>query len=250
MDLTALRLAFDKFMAVDLSAVTDALDATALSDAEKDAYINRALEVCGLSLYLYNRVAFAPTNGQGSYQFSDVASFTNVVMLSVDRVMLDGSWIRDYTRRVGLFTFDQFRSRFPSYTTAVAGVPVAATVVGRSLLFDKPFDASAASDAGYVWGRHMPRALVDGGYEEPVDVPSHLHETVAQIAAVRAAMMTFDAEQEQARLQTYAQDAYTLLVAEFKRSFIALHGRDPEVDELRESCSVYRHVEGKNLARQ
>lgn len=250
MDLTALRLAFDKFITVDLSAVTDSLDASALSDAEKDAYLNRALEVCGLSLYIYNRVAFAPVNGVSNYTFSSTSYFTDVVMLSVDRVMLDGVWLRDFTRRTGLFTFDQFRARFPNYTSAASGVPVAATVVGRSLQFDKPFNAGAAGDAGYVWGRHLPRALVDGGYDEPADVPAHLHETVAQIAAVRAAMMTFDSEQEQARIQTYAQDAYALLVAEFKRSFIAVHGRDPETSELRESCSVYRHVEGKNLARQ
>lgn len=237
MTLLDLRSLMDKYLVADL----DAYDGTAPTSGQKDTVLNRSLRLVGQALYLYkNDVLLTLVNTQQTYDY-DGGDFAQV-MLDVDAVHYNGAFLRDFTRKIGVFTVPQFDARFPSWRAATAGEPTAVCSNGKSLIFDKPANTTAAGNDCYARGRVLPIAL--SGDSSVPEIPEHCHEIIAMLGAIIYAMPTATVDEQWFRLQNYQANTMDVLMTTFKRQFRAAHGRDPDSDRMRESCSVYRVVEG------
>lgn len=238
MTLAELRTLLDAHMAEDL----DGYDGLTPSDGQKDDVINWGVRMVGLSLYLFGDVAFTPTEGDRDFSLCNKNSFSKEI-LTPDHVVLDDVPLRDATRRIGLWSYDQFTRWFPQVRTASNGTPTAASFTAGRIVFDKPFDASAAAATGnYVVGRFLPEDLSGDG-SEPTDIPTHLHETIVYLAAIKWSLPNATVDEQYNRLRSYSSESVPLLIAEFTRQYRDTHGRDPSADMLRQSCAVYKATE-------
>lgn len=231
-ELKALTL---KLLAYDL----DGYDGASPSDSQVYAVLNWALRSIGLSIYLYEEVEFTLANGVRQISLDDTTTFGKAI-ITVDQVMVEGAYLRDFTRRVGMWRTDQFTRWYRDASTVASDLPVAVTVMGNSLSFNCPSDDNYECS---LWGRVFPAPIVASSHESPDDIPTHLHEAIAYIAAVKWAMPNATVDDQYRRLQTYSGEAIDILVAEFKRGYKEMHGRDPEISILRESCAAFKTVE-------
>lgn len=236
MQLTEIRTLLDKLLAYDL----DGYDGLAPLNAQKDAIINWGLRQVGLSLYLYGDVTLTLAENDRVISLSDTKFAKE--MLSIDSVRIGSNTLRDATRRYGLYTADQFRAWYPNAASATAGVPDAATHLNDSLVFNRPVNAATAG-AHTARGRYLPKPLVDSSYLTPLDVPTHLHEIIAYMAAIKWAMPNATVQEQMQRLQMYSGESLPMLTQEFIREYRNVHGREPGVHILRQASAAYKMTE-------
>lgn len=141
--------------------------------------LNQALSYIGELVPLYDSsVAVSITGSVYEYPLKDMGRS----MATIDTVSVDGELLKGYTNKPGeLYVWEQFLSYYPNYATSSPGKPEAATVYGQKLLL-VPTPKQVYSCL--VAGRYRPAPLVSDS-DEP-DIPEHLHEIVAILAATLA----------------------------------------------------------------
>lgn len=229
----------DELVALDLNTTVD--PSAVGYDARRTEMIDWAVRLLSTSVYLYGDVTLSIANNDREFNLDDTAKFGRA-MLTIDRVRLGTTtWLRDATRRIGLFSVDQFNIAYPTHRTAAAGVPVAGCVAYNRLILDKPCNNTIATDDGFVIGRYVAALDTSDTNDVPTDLPVHLHECIAYLAAIKFTMPNADESDQWNRLKVYSQEASAMMIADFRRSYRMVHGSDPDKDRMRESCAIYRY---------
>lgn len=214
MTLAELRTRTRNFLLYDL----DSFYGASPSDADLDESINWAIRSLGRRLFLYDpKIAFTVT-GTGTYDIES-SSFSRTCLF-VDKVIINGTILRDFYNRFGLYTLDQLDARYPSWRTTT-GTPTAAALSSQ-LLFLYPAPTAPISGC-FVSAQYLPASLSSSG--QTPDIPLELHEAIAFLAAFNQALPTATEQEQYERLKAYKSETFELIDQVRSRQF-ASHRRE------------------------
>lgn len=148
-------------------------------------------------------VTLTLTTGQMGYSLSSTAFSKR--MIGVTSVYLDGvPLFRSLGDRSGLWSYSELERDRPYWRNLANGTPEIALQTDTSCLYLIPApDAAASAKSCKVSGFVYPADLTSASLESSIDLPLELHECVAYLAAVRAAMPVCTEEEAWRRVNAY-----------------------------------------------
>ena len=178
----------------DLDAMDiDADGSETPSTTELDAGIERATKLMGRRLFFYGPITLTLASGIAIYSL-DGAAFAKQ-MLGIDQVHVGSAFLRDYYSEPGLFTAEQLTARYPTWPSAASGTPIAAAQMGHQLLLHPKPNTNGSATAV---GQYMPASFSE--------IPSYLHEQLAQLAAAYLSLPHLTEEEQWLRYKTLNED--------------------------------------------
>jgi hypothetical protein len=192
------------------------------SDAKVTAVLNWALRSISIRLNLYApSVVFTPVNGSASYPLRGTAFARR--LLEVHQVIVNGEPLRDYTGRLVPMGFFEFQTHYPLWRSQTSGKPLATAVDGDTLVFDKPFNsATISAGSNFISGRILAPDLVSAG--DIPEIPIEAHESIAYLAAVKAATPNATEQEGWTRLEAFSKAQSELINELAQRQQITIGG--------------------------
>lgn len=203
MVLSELRTLQTSFLDYDL----DNFDGEEPTSVQQNAQINRALRTIGKELFIVDpKVGFSPKYNVDIYSLDKIGTVTKRVVRPF-YVTINGNklWNADETD-YGMWGFQRFVQDFPTWESASTGTTSKAVIYGsRGLILHlRPSVEIEASTSNFIAGQVVPNDLVHDN-DDPSDqgVPREIHEAIAYLAAVYAAMPNVTEQEGWARLQAF-----------------------------------------------
>lgn len=193
------------------------LSATPESPTNADwlVVINQALRDISRRILLFSdAVTLTLTAGTFRYNLRDTTTpIVSSRVLQPVSVCINGSALRDrFSRGPGLWSFYELQSQFSAYASASNGTPSAAVWLGNNgggnLLLYPPPSSTVAEGTNTVAGLTLPTdcALSGGAFPATVPaVPEEVHESIAALAAVYAALPGVTEQEAWQRVSAYSR---------------------------------------------
>jgi len=210
MTLSEMRTLVGELLALDL----DNFKGETPGAADLTTQLNAGLRWVSREIYLFNpKVTLTPVASQAIQNVQDTT--TPVVtqkMIRVYSVTINGKKLRKYgTDQVGLWSYAQLETEYPSWEAHDAGVPVRAVQFNEGkIILDPAPSAQVISDgSNFLAGRVYAPPLVNGsGDSTEPDIPIDLHEAVCFVTAVYASDPQIAADEALQRVKRYSARAY------------------------------------------
>lgn len=191
----------DNYLAYDL----DGYFGTAPTDAQVVAALNDALLDVSDAAYLVKPdIALTLTESQYSYAFDSALAFPAATLpLKVLKVVVNGNVLKTMDgRRSGLWTMREVEDLRPGWRDDDDGVPTKAWVVADKLyLHPAPSAAVVSAGETYVAAQYRAAPLSESALVAEPDLPATLHESLAKVAAAKAAAPNVTEGHQDARVQ-------------------------------------------------
>jgi hypothetical protein len=208
--LAELRTLLTDLLTYDLDNVKAAQTDGAVSAANLTAQLNWAATTLGRRLYLYDpKVTWTASASEASYNLDSTSIFSKRLW-KIMGVWVNGIplWNRDRSGQ-GPWAMSELDETYPLWRDADDGVPCLWVSNSGKLLVYPPPTAAVVSDAkNYVSGLIVPNFLTTTTDDAKVytDIPFHLHEAIAYLAAGRAASPVASEQSAWERLKVYAYE--------------------------------------------
>lgn len=194
MNLGSIRTMAQQIVQVDLDMALSSNAPSAATTAEWNAVINQALRFIGKRCLLMNhKVTLTLVASQLAYNLRDTS--TPVVSQEVIlpfQVVINQSPLPDrYNRDYGFWGVKELDRYYPKWRTDGAGAPQLACWLGQNggndlIVYPAPNSTVVGNGNNFVSGLVMPAALSNDS--DIPQLPTEVHESVAALAAVLAAI--------------------------------------------------------------